>query len=167
MSTEPHVDHRPVGVERLNRRHRKTSKSAQASRLTNNSALVPRLDSGCTDGRSAWSRRIKDLVALHSADLGGWSEISATQATLLRRLVTLTAELERREAMFARVGYVDDVALSVFVTGTNCLRRLAETLGIERKLKVITPTLADALAKLDREQPVPIDGQAIDGGVDG
>jgi hypothetical protein len=41
-------------------------KSRQCSRVTNGSALLPRVD-----GRSAWVRRCKDIIEAHLSDLGG------------------------------------------------------------------------------------------------
>jgi hypothetical protein len=145
---EPPSIHRTVNAERLNHRHRKST----ASRVTNGSALLLNVNPGCVDGRSAWCRRLRDLLEAHVADLGGWSNITAAEAAILRRAVTLCVELERREAQFARVGAVDDVALSVYSTASNTLRRLLESLGLQRRAKDITPTLADIIAGLDNEE---------------
>jgi hypothetical protein len=86
--------------------------------------------------------------------LGGWSNITNAQAALLRRAVTLITELERREGLFMQAGCIDDTALAIFVTATNALRRVLETLGLERKMRDVTPSLAEVLKKLD-EQPAP------------
>ena len=147
--------HRPVGIERLNRRHRKKSTASRVS----NGALLPNFNRNCTDGRSAWCRRLRDLLEAHIADLGGWDGISAGQLALVRRAVTLIVELERREVIFAQAGQADDVALSVYQTSVNSLRRLLETLGLERRAKDVTP-LSDILAELDREKPAAANGDA-------
>jgi hypothetical protein len=54
-------------------------------------------------------------------------------------VAVLETELERREAIFAQAGQADDTALSIYQTSANCLRRLLESLGLERKQKDVTP----------------------------
>src|SRR5271166_4468482 len=53
------------------------SKSRQRSRVTNGTALLPGVD-----GRSAWMRRCKDIIAAHVSDLGGEDNISAAEPAL-------------------------------------------------------------------------------------
>jgi hypothetical protein len=152
---EPTVNHRSVNSGRLNVRHRKRS----ASRMTEGtSVLLNVAATDCVDGRSAWCRRLRSLIEEHCSDLGGWDRITAGEAAILRRAVTLIAALEVREAQFARLGYVDDVSLSVYSTASNTLRRLLGAIGLERRTKDIVP-LADIIAGLDNEQlPAPKNG---------
>jgi hypothetical protein len=42
------------------------------------------------DGRSAWVRRAKDIIALHLSDLGGFDNTSAAERSIVRRASTLT-----------------------------------------------------------------------------
>jgi hypothetical protein len=53
------------------------------------------------DGRTAWARRFRALVAAHADDLGGADQITASQQSMIRRAATLEIELERLEASFA------------------------------------------------------------------
>jgi hypothetical protein len=66
------------------------------SRISNGQALLPGID-----GRSTWVRRLRDLIALHTADMGGQEAISAAEASIIRRAACLTVELERLELDFA------------------------------------------------------------------
>ena len=119
----------------------------QKSRITNGSALLPGID-----GRSTWVRRIKDLLAAHIADLGGEDNVSEAEYALVRRVVTLIVELERREATFAQAGSVDDDALAIYQTTVNTLRRTLETLGLQRRARDVTlPSLREYLAKPQEE----------------
>jgi hypothetical protein len=104
------------------------AKDPQRSRVTNGSALLPRID-----GRSAWVRRAKDLLALHISDLGGEDNVSEAERALVRRAVTLIIELERREVMFAQADAADDEALAIYQTTVNTLRRTLEALGLKRR----------------------------------
>jgi hypothetical protein len=122
------------------------AKDPQRSRVTNGSALLPGVD-----GRGAWVRRAKDLFTLHLADLGGEDNVSEAERALLRRAVTLTVELERREAMFAQVGAADDQALAIYQTTVNTLRRTLEALGLQRRPRDVGPTLGQILRSGQRD----------------
>jgi hypothetical protein len=71
-------------------------KDPQKSRITNGSALLPGVD-----GRSPWVRRAKDVISSHLSDLGGVDNTSAAERSIVRRVATLTVELERLEEKFA------------------------------------------------------------------
>jgi hypothetical protein len=121
-------------------------KDPQRSRITNGSALLPGID-----GRSAWVRRAKDLFALHMADLGGEDNVSEAERALVRRAVTLTVELERREVMFAQASAADDEALAIYQTTVNTLRRTLESLGLQRRPRDVGPTLGQILRDGQRD----------------
>jgi hypothetical protein len=102
---------------------------------------------GIVDGRSPWVRRVKDVIAAHIADLGGEDNTSAAERSIVRRAAVLTAELERLEARFA----VDERAasannLDLYSRMTNTLRRCFEAIGIERRPRVVGPSLGELLA---------------------
>jgi hypothetical protein len=78
----------------------------------------------------------RDLVVGHVADLGGAEILSDAQISLIKRAATLEAELERLDAMLSRGELVN---LDEYGRATSHLRRLFETLGIERRAKDITP----------------------------
>jgi len=109
----------------------------QRSKITNGTALVPGVS-----GRSAWTRRCKDIIALHLSDLG---DASAAEKSLVRRASVLTTELEMLEARFAAAGMANQTDLDTYIRGSGCLRRLLESVGLQRRSKDVTPTLAEYL----------------------
>lgn len=117
-------------------------KPTARSRITNGNAILPGVD-----GRSTWIRRLRDLMLLHIEDLGGEDTISEAQRSLIRRVSTLEVELERMEAEFANEGAADPKALDLYQRTTGNLRRVLETLGIERKAKDVTPDVRGYLSQ--------------------
>jgi hypothetical protein len=66
------------------------NKDAARSRVTNGHVLLPGID-----GRSVWARRAKDLLALHLSDLGGSSNVSEAERSIVPRCAIIETELER------------------------------------------------------------------------
>lgn len=126
------------------------------SALTNGSRLLEGVD-----GRSAWARRLRDLIELHGTDLGGLDELSEAQRALIRRASALTVELEHLEMQFATRDATAD-ELDLYSRLSNTLRRLHETLGLERRPKDVKPTLSEYLRQREGERadPRPIEGDA-------
>jgi hypothetical protein len=98
-----------------------------------------RLRSAVTNGRrlfvagsgsSAWSRRYRDLIAGHASDLGGATALSESQMSLVRRASAIECELEQMEGRLSRGENVD---LDAFTRAASHLRRILETLGLERR----------------------------------
>jgi hypothetical protein len=101
------------------------------------------------DGRGAWTRRWRDLVELHIADLGGADCMSEAQLSLCRRVSAIEVELEQMEASMSEGGLKVDLDLYNQLSGN--LRRILESLGLERKSKDVTPDLHSYLAAKDRQ----------------
>jgi hypothetical protein len=114
----------------------------QRSRIANGSALLPGVD-----GRSAWVRRAKEVIASHISDMGGVDNTSAAERSIIRRASTLTVELERLEARFALAGEASPEDLDVYARVTANLRRLLEAVGLHRRPRDVT-TLSDYIAAL-------------------
>jgi hypothetical protein len=78
------------------------------------------------------------------ADLGGLERLSEGQKQLARRASLISAKCEELEAKAA----IGDGAFDIEVYGvlTDRLGRLFDRIGLERRSKDITPTLADYLA---------------------
>lgn len=106
------------------------------SRVTNGKDLLPGID-----GRTLWVRRLRDVMAAHTIDLGGENAISEAQRSIIRRIGTLTVAIEQLEARFAVDGGGSDRALDQHQRMAGNLRRLLEAIGLERKTRDITPTL--------------------------
>jgi hypothetical protein len=94
------------------------------------------------DANSAWSRRFHDLVVGHVVDLGGADLLSEAQFSLIRRAAAIECELERLDAQLSRNEPVD---MDAYARVAGHLRRMFETLGLERVAHDVTPTLGDLL----------------------
>src|ERR1035437_9107192 len=94
------------------------------SRMSNGSAVLMGVD-----GRSTWVRRLRDLIALHLGDLGGDDAVSEAERSIVRRVATLTVELERMESVFAVAGEADADQLDLYSRTAGNLRRLLESVG--------------------------------------
>jgi len=98
------------------------------SRVSNGNVLLPGVDQ-----RSTWVRRAKDLIREHISDLGGTSNTSAAERSIIRRAATLTVELERLEAKFAAAGEASADDLDLYQRTAGNLRRLLEAVGLQRR----------------------------------
>jgi hypothetical protein len=120
--------------------HQDTAKPQSRSRISNGSSLLVGVD-----GRGTWVRRLRDLIGLHLSDLGGDAAVSEAERSIVRRAATLTVELERLEAGFAVAGSASTEQLDLYQRTANSLRRLLESVGLERRAKLIAPTLSSIL----------------------
>jgi hypothetical protein len=136
-----------IPLSRRDRQGVTRRKDPQRSRITNGSALLPGVD-----GRGAWVRRCKDVIAAHLSDLGGEANTSAAERSIVRRAAALTIELERMEAGFAVAGEASSEALDCYARIAANLRRLLQTIGLERRAKPI-PSMREFLASLPHEEP--------------
>jgi hypothetical protein len=113
---------------------------ATASAQDRESARAKRPASAVTSGRklffsdadpnSEWSRRFRDLAGHHVADLGGTGALSAAKLSLCRRAAALEVACE---ALETRMSAGQEVDLDSYGRAASHLRRILETLGIERK----------------------------------
>jgi hypothetical protein len=95
---------------------------------------------------------MRDIVALYISDLGGAEALSEAEKSIVRRIATVTVELERLEAKFSTLPNgprADD--LDMYQRCANTLRRLLEAVGIERRQRDITPSLDSFLVGLNKE----------------
>jgi hypothetical protein len=100
--------------------------------MTNGGAILEGVD-----GRSAWARRFRDLIEMHTEDLGGEANTSAAERSILRRAATLTTELERLEAHFALNGKATEQELDLYSRVSNTMRRHLEAIGLRRRPKQV------------------------------
>jgi hypothetical protein len=115
------------------------------SRVSNGNALLP------GDNRSSWVRRCRDVIADHISDLGGLDNTSAAERSIVRRAAVLTVELERLEAHFAVASDAKAGDLDLYQRTAGNLRRLLETIGLQRRAKPVGMTLGEAW-KIDQEE---------------
>jgi hypothetical protein len=111
------------------------------------------------DGRSGWSRRLGDLLDMHIADLGGQDVISNAERSIVRRIATISVELEWIEQSFksSRTGPKTE-ELDLYFRGSNNLRRLLEAIGLQRRSRDVTPTLRDYLNDQTASDAIDGDG---------
>jgi hypothetical protein len=99
------------------------------------------------DARSAWMRRLRDLITAHTTDLGGEDIVSEAEQRLIRRAAMLTIQAEMYDSKFAlRDGEVSQTDLETYQRITNTLRRTLESLGLSRRTRDIHIPLRERLA---------------------
>jgi hypothetical protein len=112
--------------------------SRQRSKITNgHAAVLPGVD-----GRSAKSRRFKDIASQIIADQAGLSECSEARLQLIRRFAASAVLAEELEARLANGEEIDVQEHSLLC---STLTRLAARIGIDRRSKLIGSTLSDYL----------------------
>lgn len=129
------------------------SKSASAkarSAVTNGSKFLPDID-----GRSTWARRARDIVAQLIEDRGGEDLTSEAERLILRRAAVLAVQTEQFESKFAEANSKGNVVsredLDLYQRLANSMRRLLESVGLDRVARDITPDLRDYLAATQGE----------------
>ncbi|SDR31262.1 hypothetical protein SAMN05519103_01925 [Rhizobiales bacterium GAS113] len=111
------------------------------SAITNGTAILAGVDH-----RAPEMRRLRDLIALHVSDLGGQENVSHAEAVLVRRASMLTLQIELMETGFAEHDFeATRQQLETYQRAANTLRRLLETLGLQRRPRHATPTLSEYL----------------------
>jgi hypothetical protein len=85
---------------------------------------------------SAWARRFHDLVQGHVSDLGGRLAMSEAQLALCKRAAGLECELEQMEG---RMSLGEEINLDSYGRAASHLRRILESVGLERKARNVTP----------------------------
>jgi hypothetical protein len=106
------------------------------SAITNGHAVL-----ADTDHRTAWMRRVRDLLHAHAADLGGDDTMSEGQRAIMRRAVMLQVQCEMLEQKFAaNGGSASAKDLDLYNRASANLKRLLESLGLHhgRKPRDIT-----------------------------
>jgi hypothetical protein len=94
------------------------------------------------DGRGAWVRRWRDLTDLHMADLSDPATLSEGQMSLCRRAATIEVQLEQMEA---EMSLGNEVEFDVYNRGAGNLRRILESIGLQRRGRVVELTPMERL----------------------
>jgi hypothetical protein len=93
------------------------------------------------DGRTNGGRRFRELAADLAQHLGGHP--TPPQQAIIMRAAALAIWCETQETALANGA---DFDVAAFTTAANSLRRLLADLGLERRLKDVTPSLEQFLA---------------------
>ena len=94
------------------------------------------------DGRSVLASRYRDILAQLTSDMGG--DPSEAQSIIIRRATQLAVWCEQAEAEAAGGKPLN---IGEYATATNTLRRLLLDLGLERRMRDITPRIDAYLAR--------------------
>jgi len=92
------------------------------------------------DGRTQAARRAKALVETIETDLGGADRLTGAQRELVTRAAVLGALIQHSEVRMLAGKKVD---FSDYLAAVNVQRRVLATLGLDRKLRDVTPDLGD------------------------
>jgi hypothetical protein len=86
------------------------------------------------DGRSPWARRWRDLIEAHARDISpnGVDHLSEAQRSLIKRAATIEIQLEAIEGNLSEGLQAN---LAHYAQTAGHLKRILETLGIERRQK--------------------------------
>jgi hypothetical protein len=100
------------------------------------------------DGNSLVSRRLRDLISIHTSDLGGPDVCSESEKMLIRRAAMLTLQMELMEQRWAEKndGEASEKSLIAYQRTASALRRILESLGLKRRPRDVTPSLDEYLA---------------------
>ena len=112
------------------------------SRVGNGSDLLAGVDA-----RSATFRRYRDILVSLYGDMGG--DPSEAQMQIARRAASLAVWCEEQDTKAVN-GQPFDIAS--YTTASNSLRRLLADLGLERKARNVTPTIAEYAARKAAEK---------------
>jgi hypothetical protein len=130
------------------RRHAGKPAPAQRSRVTNGKELLPGLDM-----RSALARRFRDITSAIFIDQGGEAQCSESRKQLIRRFAAAAVIAEQMEA---KLGDGEQIDIQKHALLCSSLVRLCGRIGINRRLRDITPALPDYLDAAEVEpEPEP------------
>jgi len=102
--------------------------ASQRARVSNGAVLL-----AVGDNRSVWCRRVRDLMAAHTNDLGGVDQCSEAERSIVRRVSALTVELESLESTFSAQGSATERQLDLYSRVSSTVRRLLESIGIKTR----------------------------------
>lgn len=101
------------------------------------------------DARTVWARRYRDLCALLIEDAGGMEALSELRLGLIRRAATLMIECERLES---RLADGEEVDVDLLARLSSHLRRIAETIGLDRAPAKKVETIHDIAKRIAAEK---------------
>jgi hypothetical protein len=116
---------------------RSAGKHYARSRVSNGNDVLPN-----TDGRSFVVRRYRDITDAIFVDQGGEDRCSESRKQLIRRFAAAAVIAEMMEAKLANG---EQINISEHAQLASTLVRIAQRIGINRRLKNVTPALPDYL----------------------
>lgn len=119
-----------------------TPKPQARTRVGNGSAVLDGVD-----GRSVVFRRYREILAQLTSDMGG--DPSEAQQQIARRAAMLAIWCEGEDTKAAKGQAID---IGAYTTASNSLRRLLESIGLERRARNVTPTIKEYMARKAAEK---------------
>jgi hypothetical protein len=116
---------------------------AQRSRITNGKELLPGLDM-----RTALARRFRDITSAIFTDQGGEDQCTESRKQLIRRFAAAAVIAEQMEA---KLGDGEEIDIQKHALLCSSLVRLCGRIGINRRLKDVTPALPDYLDDVEAD----------------
>ena len=95
------------------------------------------------DGRTAAAKLVRELIAAIADDLGGSEQLTEGTRQLVQRAAVLGAFIEDCEARW--IGG-EEFETNEYLAAINAQRRVLATIGLDRRAKDITPSLAAYIA---------------------
>ena len=134
-------------VRRRHRKHQRNGTVTVSDRIVIGGVLI--------DKRSRQARLFQALEDSLHADLGGIETLTTAQLQAVRRVASLSVQIETMERGIAEGAVIDT---NEYVRLVNCFNRSLQMIGMERRAKDITPKGAG----LDDHTRAVIDAEAID-----
>jgi hypothetical protein len=143
---QPEIE--PPRIERLrNGKRAKDRKAYARSRVENSGGdLLPNVD-----GRGLIARRFREIAGAILTDQGGHERCSESRKQLIRRFSAACVMAEQLEA---RLANGESINVQDHAQLCSTLVRITQRIGINRVPKNVTPTLADYLDLVEREESV-------------
>jgi hypothetical protein len=94
------------------------------------------------DLRCVAAKKVRQLVLTWENELGGADNTTESLRQLIQRAALLSVLIESSEAEWLAGG---TLAEQTYFTAVNSLRRILTTLGLDRRARDVTPTLADII----------------------
>jgi hypothetical protein len=104
---------------------------------------------GHLDGRTAAARRVRELIEAIELDLGGGDRLSEGSRQLVQRAAVLGTFIESCEVQWLGGEAVD---LADYLAAINSQRRVLATIGLERRARNVTPSVAEYVATAADEE---------------
>jgi hypothetical protein len=101
------------------------------------------------DARTAAAKAARHLIETLSSDLGGDDQLSAGQRQLVHRAALCGAIIADFEARWVAG---QTIPLNEYLSAVNVQRRVLATLGLERRVKDVGPSLGEILRQGIEEQ---------------
>lgn len=129
----------------------RVAKDPRKSRVTNGRDLLPNCDQ-----RSAIARRYRDVINAILVDQAGIDGCSEARRQLIRRFAAVSVLAEQLESRLVSGEQID---INEHATLSSTLVRLAQRIGIDRRMRDVTPSLSEYLRSLPPEDEEPAESE--------